>query len=129
MDDAASSENPPTGFADFMSSCRFRGPAILCLLSLLAGSCTPFARFEAKPLDVDARATRLTERRLGGRTWTLPLLTEEALKHHPEIAVARAKYDLAVAAVRSAGERPNPSATLSPQIVTPWTQWIAGTYA
>ena len=98
------------------------------MLPLLAGSCTQFARFEARPLDVEVSATRLTDRRLGGQTWTLPSLTAEALKHHPEIAVARAKYDIAVAAVRTAGERPNPSATLSPQIVTPWTKWIAGTY-
>ena len=98
------------------------------MLPLLASSCTQFARFEARPLDVEVSATRLTDRRLGGQTWTLQSLTEEALKHHPEIAVARAKYDIAVAAVRSAGERPNPTATLSPQIVTPWTKWIAGTY-
>jgi len=95
---------------------------------LLAGSCTQFARFTAKPLDIEVSATRLTDRRLSGQKWTLQSLTENAVKHHPDIAVARAKYDLAVAAVRTAGERPNPTATLSPQIVTPWTKWIAGTY-
>jgi outer membrane protein TolC len=55
-------------------------------------------------------------------------LIADALKHHPDIAVARAKYDTAVAAVRAAGERPNPSVALTPQVVTPLREWIAGTY-
>jgi len=101
---------------------------MLCALSLVVASCGPFGGFHAKPLDVEASATRLTNRCLGGQTWTLQSLTTEALKHHPEITVARAKYDSSVAAVRTAGERPNPTVALSPQIVTPWTKWIAGTY-
>jgi outer membrane protein TolC len=65
---------------------------------------------------------------LSARTWTLHDLTEEAEKHHPSIAVARAKYASAVAAVRTAGERPNPTVSLAPQIATPFN-WIAGTYS
>ncbi len=95
---------------------------------LLTSSCTQFARFNAKPLDPAVSATRLTDRHLSGKTYTLQSLTEEAVKQHPDIAVARAKYETAVAAVRTAGERPNPTIAISPQIITPWTKWIAGTY-
>ena len=42
--------------------------------------------------------------------------------------MARAQYETARAAIRTAGARPNPTVALSPQIVTPWTSWIAGTY-
>lgn len=42
--------------------------------------------------------------------------------------MARAQYATAEAAIRTAGERPNPTVAFSPQIVTPYTSWIAGTY-
>jgi outer membrane protein TolC len=99
------------------------------MLPLLLGDCSHFARYSPEPVDADAAAARLMNRRLSGRTWSLQALTAEALKHHPDIAVARAKYDSAVAAVRTAGERPNPSVALTPQIVTPFKKWIEGTYA
>lgn len=108
---------------------RFRWPVLLCVPALCCGSCADYARFHASPLDAGASAAILTDRHLGHRTWDLPGLTDDALRHHPDIAVARAKYDAAVAAVRTAGERPNPTAVLAPQIVTPWTNWIAGTYS
>ena len=107
------------------SRCRLF--VIAGFLTLLPG-CSHFAKFAAKPLDPEAGASRLTDRCLSGGTWTLQSLTDEAVKHHPDIAVARAKYDSAVAAVRTAGERPNPTVAASPQVVTPWTKWIAGTY-
>jgi len=107
----------------------FRWPVLLCVLPVLSGSCAEYARYHARPLDAGASAARLTDRRLGERTWDLQSLTEEALRHHHDIAVARAKYDAAVAAVRTAGERPNPTVALTPQVVTPWTNWIAGTYS
>ncbi len=100
--------------------------AFLCALSGVA--CTPFVRFTEKPLDPAASAAKLTNRTLGTKTWTLQSLTEEAVTHHPDIAVARARYDSAVAAVRTAGERPNPTISLSPQVVTPFSNWITGTY-
>ena len=93
--------------------------------SLLATACT---QFTAHPLDAATNAARLTARHLSAKSWTLHSITEEAWNHHPAIAVARAKYETAVAAVRTAGERPNPAIALSPQIVTPFTKWIAGTY-
>lgn len=99
-------------------------PFILATSLALAGC----AHFTARPLDPAGNATRLSERSLGGKVWTLPMLVSEAAKHHPEVAVARAQYATAKAAVRTAGERPNPTVALSPQVVTPWTAWITGTY-
>ena len=95
------------------------------LAALLAPACTPFV---ARPLDAAASAVRLTSRQLGAQTWTLASLTAEAIQHHPDIMVARAKYDTARAAVRTAGEHPNPTVTVSTQTVTPYTKWVAGTY-
>lgn len=101
---------------------------VLVMLPLLVSACSGFKHFTARPLDPASSAARLSERRLSPRTWTLQNLIEEAVKNHPDIAVARAKYDSAMAAVRTAGERPNPAIALSPQIVTPFTEWVAGTY-
>lgn len=109
-----------------MFSLRYHQLVVLGLMPLLATTCT---HFTAHPLDAAASAARLTDRRLSAKTWTLKSLTEEALKNHSDIAVARAKYETAVAAVRTAGERPNPTIALAPQVVTPWTNWIAGTYS
>jgi outer membrane protein TolC len=108
-------------------SSRFDNVFVLGAL-LCSASCTEFARFTPHPLDAAASATRLTTRKLSGKTWTLQGLTDEAVKHHSDIAVAHAKYDTALAAVRTAGERPNPTLALSPQIVTPFKKLINGTY-
>src|SRR4051812_602776 len=101
---------------------------VVALLPALVSACSHFAKFSAHPLDPGASAARLTERHLTSKTWTLQSLTEDAVTPHPAIAGARAKYETAVAAVRTAGERPNPTIALLPQIVTPFTKWIAGTY-
>ena len=95
------------------------------LLTLTGAGC---ARYEPSPLDVSHRADALTSRRLSGKTWTLRSLTAEALANSANLAVARAQYETARAALGTAGERPNPTIALSPQIVTPYTSWIAGTY-
>jgi outer membrane protein TolC len=95
------------------------------LLTLTFVSC---ARYSPRPLDAEHRATRLTSRSLGGKTWTLRTLTQQGLANSADVAVARAQYETARAALGTAGERPNPTIALSPQIVTPWTNWIAGTY-
>lgn len=83
--------------------------------------------YQPAPLHPNASAARLTSRHLAAKTWTLRSLTNEALQHHPEIAVARAKYETAVAAVRTAGERPNPTVTLLPQLAP--IRAIEGTYS
>lgn len=101
---------------------------LLAVIPGLLVSCAPFAKFTPRPLDPSASATHLTNRQLGSKTWILATLTADALQHHPDIAVARAKYDTARAAVGTAGERPNPTVALSTQSITPYTKWVAGTY-
>ena len=91
-------------------------------------ACAGCVHFQHQPLDASHRASVLTGRRLAEKTWTLQSLTEEALRNSAEVAVARAHYDTMHAALGTAGERPNPTVALSPQIVTPYTSWIAGTY-
>jgi hypothetical protein len=85
------------------------------------------AHYVARPIDPARNGTKLSSRRLLSRTWTLTALAEEAARTAPEVAVARAQYAAAKAAVRTAGERPNPTVALSPQIVTPYTGLIPGT--
>ncbi len=107
---------------------RLAGKIPLLLALFSSAACTPFVRFTAQPLDAEAKAVKLTARHLSGKTWTLAALIDEAQQHHPDMALAHAKYASALAAVRSAGERPNPTLAISPQIVTPLKQWVAGTY-
>jgi outer membrane protein TolC len=95
------------------------------VLALFVAGC---AKFQAKPLNPGKRAAVLTSRRLSEKTWTLDSLTKQALANSPDVAVARAQYAVAHAAIITAGERPNPTVALSPQVVTPYTDWIAGTY-
>jgi outer membrane protein, heavy metal efflux system len=98
------------------------------LFASLALACSGCQRFTPQPIDAGRRAGVLTGRHLAAKTWTLRALTNEALKNSANLAVARAQYQTARAAVGSAGERPNPTVALSPQVVTPYTRWIAGTY-
>ena len=107
-------------------SARLMNPRLLfASLSVIAfASC---AHYSAKPLNASHSAAALSGRRLAARTWTLKALTDEAVRNHPDVALARAQYATAKAAIRTAGERPNPTLLLSPQVVTP-IDWIAGTY-
>ena len=86
------------------------------------------AHYSPQPLDPSHSAAALSARHLAGKTWTLHALIEEAKHTSPDVALARVKYETAQAAIRTAGERPNPTIAISPQIVTPYTAWIAGTY-
>ncbi len=94
----------------------------------LAFLCAGCVHYTARPLDPAGSGRRLVDRRLAAKTWTLSALEEEAERTHPDIALARAQYETARAAVRTAGERPNPTVVLTPQIFTPFTTWIEGTY-
>ena len=100
----------------------------LILAASIALACAGCAHYVAQPLDASRRAATLSSRRLSPKTWTLKALAEEAARNAPEIAVARAQYATAKAAVVTAGERPNPTVALSPQIVTPYKAFNAGTY-
>lgn len=55
-------------------------------------------------------------------------LQDEAAKRSPAVALARAQYESARASIVTAGTRPGPTVAISPQVVTPFTSWIAGTY-
>ncbi len=98
---------------------------ILLAASLALAGCV---HYSALPLDPAGSAASLSGRRLAAKTWTLRALIAEAERGSPEVALARSKYETAQAAIRTAGERPNPTVALSPQIITPFTEWIAGTY-
>ena len=94
-------------------------------LALAGAGC---AHYSAQPLDASRSAATLSGRRLSSKLWTLHALAEEAARNAPDVAVARAQYATAKAAIRTAGERPNPTVALSPQIVTPYKAFNAGTY-
>ncbi len=100
----------------------------LTFTSALVLACAGCVHFESAPLNPSHRAAVLTGRQLGGKTWTLHSLMELALANSADVAVARAQYATARAALGTAGERPNPTVAISPQAVTPNTTWIAGTY-
>ncbi len=95
---------------------------------LLVIICAGCAQYRPSPIDAARSADQLTSRRLGGKTWTLKTLTGQALANSADLAVARAQYETAHAALRTAGERPNPAIALSPLVVTPFNAWIEGTY-
>ncbi len=71
----------------------------------------------------DARAA--VEARSGHRgswppaSWDLEKLTAVAWRLHPDLAVARAQLEGANAAIRTAGERPNPTVSVAPQLASP----------
>jgi len=48
------------------------------------------------------------------QVWPLRDLTFVALYYHPDVALARAQWESAKAAIITAGERPNPSVTVTP---------------
>ena len=103
------------------------------ILRLTAAALMPIVitgciHFRSEPIDPARRAAALTSRSLGSKTWTVESLTRQAVATSPEVAVARAEYHAARAAIGTAGERPNPTVSLTPQVVTPFTKWIAGTY-
>ena len=50
-------------------------------------------------------------------TWDLATLTLAALYYHPSLEVARAQWHVAEASIATAGARPNPTLTITPQYV------------
>ena len=105
-----------------------RSPLIISFAAVVVFTCSGCIHYAAEPIDPARRAVALTNRKLASRKWTLASLTTEALQNSANIALARAQYVTARAVMRTAGERPNPTIAFSPQIVTPYTAWIAGTY-
>ena len=101
----------------------------LTLFFLLVGGCV---RFQPQPLSPDQtmaefNARSLTNARLEAfletnhvssspaeRSWDLNALTLVAYYYHPDLPVTRAQLAGTEAAQRTAGERPNPSVTVTP---------------
>ena len=76
--------------------------------------------YRALPLDPGSSAAQFEARSLrhwGGRSggWTLDKLTEAAFHFHPSLDEARAEVAAADAAIITAGQRPNPTASFSPE--------------
>lgn len=101
------------------------GPAAMLVLAVAGTGCVHYV---AHPIDSAGSAAALSGRRLAAGTWTLERLTREAVQSQPGVLLARAQYETAQAAIRTAGERPNPTVALLPQVVTPWSL-ILGTYS
>ncbi len=106
-------------------------------LVMLAGC----ASYQPRPLEPLASSLQLASRRLDNSQlqafinntnlpahapWNLDKLTLVALYYHPDMALARAQAESADAAIITAGQRPNPSLSVTPTWVsnlasaTPW---------
>lgn len=120
--------------------------AAIIVLTLLAGC----ARFSSKPLLPEETAQKFEARSLGSPAlkkfieknikrkiapwppakWDIETLTLAAFYYNPDIDTARWRWKEAEAGIITAGERPNPSASLSPEYVTNPTSgstpWILG---
>lgn len=118
---------------------------IPCLAVALAGGCAGFtpqpispaaavAEYDARSLDnpeLRVFIQKNIQRELGAwplPQWDIELLTLAAFFYHPDLDVARAKWQAAQAGVTSAGMHPVPSITLgaqrnvdAPSSVSPWT--------
>jgi outer membrane protein, heavy metal efflux system len=110
--------------------------SVLLVAALVAGAATGCVRYRAKPLaaatvaaDYEARSlaepglrTFLETNRMPGewprKAWDLEALTLAAFYFSPDLDVARAQWGMALAGSRTAGERPNPTVTASPQYAT-----------
>ena len=92
------------------------------------------AHYEAKPISPAETASALESRSLddpglrsfleknlqrdpaagAARAWDFAMLTLAALYYHPDLEVARAEWDVARAAIQTAGGRPNPTLNVTP---------------
>jgi outer membrane protein TolC len=86
--------------------------------------------FEARTLEADGLRQFLEANNAGGDwprvNWDLNALTLAAFYYHPDLDVARAKWAVAEAGKRTAGESPNPTLSVTPAydtttaIPSPW---------
>src|SRR5947209_4667804 len=101
-------------------------------IACLACWCNGCAHYDAKPVSAAANAERLDNRSLTNadlqafvsknlgqaapsKTWNLDALTWAAFYYHPSLEVARAQLLVAQGGEVTAGQRPNPVLTVSPQ--------------
>lgn len=113
---------------------------IATILSLLVNGC---ASFQDRPLNPSESSARIEKRSLSNndlqhfiesaigdkkQSWNLDKLTLAAIYYHPDLALAHALADTANAAITTAGQRPNPSLTISPtwisNLATAAAPWI-----
>jgi outer membrane protein TolC len=95
------------------------------VIALVACSCIHYV---PRPIDAAATAAALQARTLDlAPPFTLANLTGAAMRLNPDVAVARADYQVARAGLLTAGERPNPAVNASlqrkdsdPGILSPW---------
>jgi outer membrane protein, heavy metal efflux system len=116
-------------------------PRLPCAVAVLIGgaalAATGCRRFEPAPLSPADSASALESRSLadpglralfervlpGGaprwplEKWDLGTLTLAALYYHPSLEVARAQWRVAEAGIATAGARPNPTLSITPQYV------------
>ena len=119
--------------------------AVSCLIAVLLSACASFepqplspadsiASYESRTLDnpgLQAFIQKNIQHELSA--WPLPewdfdLLTLAALYYHPDLDVARAKWNVAQAGIATAGMRPNPGINVNAQRnadapggISPWT--------
>jgi len=123
--------------------------SILTLFTFLSLSVTGCARFQDRPLNPAESAARIEARTLSSpvlrefiesvvgrriaawhlKSWDIDRLTLAAIYYHPDLALARAQAETADAATTTAGQRPNPSITVTPtwirNLATAAVPWIA----
>lgn len=91
---------------------------------------TTAARFEVRSFDDPGLMSLITDMRGAGPvTWDLDRLTLAAVYFHPDLQLAYGRLAAAQAAIKTAGQRPNPTLTLTPQYtVTPAvpSPWVVG---
>ena len=114
-------------------------PRLVLFLCLACASCV---HYQPRPLSASASAASFTGRSLhdaglkaflaeqgGGsssRRWSADRLALAAAYFHPDVAVARAEAEEAGAAIMTAGQRPNPVLSFSPEYnstssgISPW---------
>ncbi|HEY8095745.1 MAG TPA: TolC family protein [Methylobacter sp.] len=120
----------------------------ILLLTLLNLTLTGCARFEDHPLNPTDSAVHLEARTLSSaglqnfinrvvvnktgqhpKAWDMDRLTLAAIYYHPDLALARVQAETMDAAITTAGQRPNPSITVTPtwvrNLATAAVPWIA----
>jgi cobalt-zinc-cadmium efflux system outer membrane protein len=125
---------------------RFRRILRFALTFGIAAGLAGCARFQPRPLSPAQNADAFERRSLADpglkafleandvvsvwprESWDLNALTLAALHYHPDMDLARARWQAATAAQITAGQRPNPNLTFTPRLnssdigtgVTPW---------
>jgi outer membrane protein TolC len=106
-------------------------PWLICFIIISLAGC---ARFEPRPISPAKTAVELESRSLTNAalktfleknlhrdftnwpagSWDFDMLTLAAFYYHPDLAVARAQWNVAQAGIKTAGGRPNPTLSLVP---------------